>query len=140
MKIGAGLAETQAARSRIAGSTGVKMAEKMERTERGEPAAASVSAPDRARTLLLAAGIGFLFVCMVLPLVGKAAAMTGWFARNERAFVVVLAAETVLCVLALAAGLRRRASAGGSFPRAAAWLVGVCLFLMGAFLAGWLKV
>ncbi len=100
--------------------------------------------------LIVAAGIAFLLVCMMLPLVGPAAAYGSGspgattaehFAKNQTAFVTML-----LVTLALAAGatasqwMARRRSGNGPLPWAALSLDALCVAMLAAFAAGLFRI
>lgn len=108
-----------------------------------------LAAPMAGQTLAVVFGLLFLFQCMILPLVGKAAmkgsgspgagpAATVWM--NQVFFLVML-------LITLAAGgvafyskwLRRRAE-GGPFPVATAGLLALTVALLLAFAAGLLGI
>ncbi len=99
--------------------------------------------------LAVAAGLGFLLVCMILPLVGPAAARGSGSPGATRAPYYALNCATflsaVLVTLLLAAGaagskMQRRQTAGGPLPWISLGLCGVCVFLVIAFLAGALQM
>lgn len=108
-----------------------------------------LAAPMTGQVLAVLFGLLFLFQCMILPLVGKAAmggsgspgagpAATVW--KNQLFFLAML-------VLTLAAGgaafyskwLRRQAD-GSPFPKATAGLLGLALALLLVFALGLLKI
>ena len=108
-----------------------------------------LAAPMAGQVLSVLFGLLFLFQCMILPLVGKAAmggsgspgagpADTVW--KNTLFFLLML-------LLTLAAGasafyskwLRRQAD-GSPFPKATAGLLALALAMLLVFAAGWLKI
>ena len=94
-------------------------------------------------------GLLFLFQCMIMPLVGKAA-MQGsrspgagpaeHAAQNVVFFLVMLVLTLLAGAVALYSKGLRRAEDGSPFPVATAGLLGVTVALGLAFVAGWLKV
>lgn len=108
-----------------------------------------LAAPVTGQVLAVLFGLLFLFQCMILPLVGKAAmkgsgspgagpAATVW--KNQLFFLIML-------LLTLAAGsaafyskwLRRRAD-GSPFPKATAGLLALTVLLLLAFATGLLGI
>lgn len=85
-------------------------------------------------------GISFLFVCMILPLVGPAGVATAHRRANELAFIAALVAVTVLAGSAVTWKLMRRPRENGSFPWFSSGLLAACLVLWVVYLAGWLAV
>jgi hypothetical protein len=99
--------------------------------------------------LAVAAGLGFLLVCMFLPLVGPAAARGSGSPGASRAPYYALSYATFLIVLLLtfalgagAAGSKvlRRRDVGGGLPWVSLGLCGACFVLLVALLAGALQV
>lgn len=100
-------------------------------------------------TATVSAGILFLLVCMMLPLVGPAAAagsgspgaMTAdHFETNRMAFSSALALTTLLGFAAAVMKFSARRIDGGGFPRAAVSLVVLCLALTVAYAMGLLTI
>ena len=94
-------------------------------------------------------GLLFLFQCMILPLVGKAAmggsgspgagpADTLW--KNLWFFSVMLLATLASGALAFYSKWLRRQRDGGPFPKATAGLLALTMGLLLAFAAGLLKI
>lgn len=86
--------------------------------------------------LAMGGGVSFLFLCMILPLVGPSGVATAHAEKNALAFGGVLAAATVLSALALGVKLRERRSAGGRFPWYSGGMVVFAALTWLAFLAG----
>ncbi len=109
--------------------------------------------------LTVVAGLSFQFLCMVLPLVGKAG-MNPWreyavrgmmnvpgphgfdsyVTQNKIAFLVVLFITLGLSVTAAYARLQRRKIDGSPFPKFAATLIVCCMVLLVAHLTGYLQI
>ncbi len=94
-------------------------------------------------------GLLFLFQCMILPLVGKAAmggsgspgagpADTVW--KNLLFFCLMLAVTLAAGALALYSKWLRRQREGGAFPLATAGVLALTVGLMLAFVSGLLRI
>lgn len=99
--------------------------------------------------LTLAAGILFLLVCTMLPLVGPAAAygsgspgatMAEHYGRNRMAFAVALLVTMSVSGAATVSKLIARRSAGGRLPWVAIGIDIACAALLAAYAAGLLTV
>ncbi|NLB66727.1 MAG: hypothetical protein GX803_09690 [Lentisphaerae bacterium] len=107
------------------------------------------AAPLTGQVLAVVFGLLFLFQCMILPLVGKAAmggsgspgATTAeWAGQNARFFLVMLLLTLLTGGAALGSKLLRRRRDGGPFPTMTAALLGLTVALLLAFAAGLLKL
>lgn len=110
------------------------------------PGVADAKTGDR---LLVAAGIAFLFLCMMLPLVGPAAARGSgspgattapYYGANFATFLVMNLLTLGLAAAALMSKLATRRAQGGRFPLASAGLVAACAFTLSALFAGLFKM
>ncbi|MCB1068930.1 MAG: hypothetical protein H7A43_01900 [Verrucomicrobia bacterium] len=90
--------------------------------------------------LTILSGLSFLFMCMTIPLVGKAAVMTSHAAANFYTFLAILLLSLTLAVLATISKLERRKVDGSPLPWFSFILVGVCLLLLVSLLLGLLKI
>lgn len=90
--------------------------------------------------LTTASWVSFLFVCMILPLVGKAAVATIHPQKNFIAFLIALLASLALAVLATISKLERRKIDHSPLPRFSFLMVGLCVLLLVALLAGLLRI
>ena len=108
-----------------------------------------LAAPLVGQALSVLFGLLFLFQCMVLPLVGKAAmggsgspgagpAATVW--KNELFFLLMLLLTLATGAVAFYSKWLRRQADGSPFPRATAGLLALALALLLAFAAGLLKI
>lgn len=88
----------------------------------------------------LLAGLSFLFLCMILPLVGKAGARTEWAAKNHAAFAAVLLLTLGLAALASLSKIEQRRRTGCPKPVASLSLTGICLLILLALAGGWLAI
>jgi len=86
------------------------------------------------------AGVAFLLVCMLLPLVGKAGSVTPYAAQNRRTFETTLAATFALSLAATASKWARRRRDGSPAPRATTALAALCVLLWIALRGGWLAI
>jgi hypothetical protein len=91
--------------------------------------------------------LSFYITCMILPLVGPAAAhgsgspgatTSANYHENFMAFLAVLLVSLVLAVLALISKLQRRKIDQSPFPLYSAGLCAVCVFLVFALFTGML--
>lgn len=91
--------------------------------------------------------LSFYMMCMILPLVGPAAAhgsgspsatTAAHFQQNFVAFLTVLVISLALAVLALISKLERRKIDQSPFPLYSAGLCAVCVFLVFALFTGML--
>jgi hypothetical protein len=94
--------------------------------------------PATGTVLAVASGLSFFFLCMILPLVGPAGSKMDHAAKNQMAFIAVLAVTFLLAGLASYSKMGRRKVDGGGLPF---WSLGLCLIcvlslivlLMGGF-------
>jgi hypothetical protein len=108
-----------------------------------------LATPWTGQVLSVLFGLLFLFQCMILPLVGKAAmggsgspgagpAATVW--KNQLFFLVMLLLTLAIGAAAFYSKWLRRQADGRPFPKITAGLLGLSLALMVAFAAGLLKI
>jgi hypothetical protein len=109
--------------------------------------------------LSVAAALSFQFLCMVLPLVGKAGmnpqreyqvrnlmglagphGFDSYVLQNRITFLLVLFLTLGLSVAAFLSKQQRRKLVGGPFPRLTAGLSGICVFLLVAHVTGLLQI
>ncbi len=119
----------------------------------------SFASPVVGTVLTVAAGLAFQFLCMVLPLVGKAGmhpdreyAVRGmlnvpgphgfdsYVLQNRITFLVVLFVALALAVAATISRLQRRKMDGGPFPKFSAILAACCMGLLLAHVTGLLQI
>ena len=108
-----------------------------------------IGLPIVGQVLSILFGLLFLFQCMIMPLVGKAA-MQGsrspgaqpaeWASANTRFFLIMLLLTIATGAAALFSKLTRSEADGSRFPVATAGLLGVAVLLLLAFLSGSLKI
>lgn len=84
--------------------------------------------------------IGFLFVCMILPLVGKAGARVSWAGKNRLAFAAAVTGTLLLAALASASKWKQMKEGRGGAPKGSLALAGVCVLLLVALAAGLLAL
>ncbi len=108
-----------------------------------------LAAPTVGQSLAILFGLLFLFQCMILPLVGKAAmggsgspgagpAATVW--KNQVFFLAMLLLTLATGGAALYSKWLRRQADGSPFPKATASLLVLVLAMLLAFAAGLLKI
>ena len=85
-------------------------------------------------------GLSFLLLAMILPIVGKAAAMTTYAKTNFYAFLGVLSVALLFAVLATISKLERRKIDKSPLPLFSFILCGLCAMLMVALFLGLLKI
>lgn len=88
----------------------------------------------------IAAGVAFLVVCMLLPLVGKAGAVTSYADQNRRTFMTALAIALALALAATALKWARRRYDGSPRPWVMMGLAALCVLMWLALLGGWLAI
>ncbi|HPG01168.1 MAG TPA: hypothetical protein PLE77_14010 [Kiritimatiellia bacterium] len=93
----------------------------------------------------IASGVSFLFLCMILPLVGPAATHGSGspgagpapqLPQNRMAFTGVLLLSLALAVLAVFSKMERRKIDKSPLPIYSFLLVGLCVLLLVAFVTG----
>jgi len=76
----------------------------------------SLDNPVLAATLSVVAGLFFLVLCMLLPLVGRAGAAVPYSAENHRTFLAVAVVTLAFSLLASLLKLRQRKLNGAPLP------------------------
>ena len=110
---------------------------------------APLASPLAGQVLSVLFGLLFLFQCMILPLVGKAAmggsgspgagpADTVW--KNQLFFLVMLLVTLAVGAAAFYSKWERRKRDGSPFPKATAGLLALTVAMLLAFAAGLLKI
>jgi len=84
--------------------------------------------------------LSFLFLGMILPLVGRAGANRPYSHENFMAFLGVLLVSLLLALLAVFSKMQRRKVDKSPLPYGSFGLVAVCLFLLLALFTGLLRV
>lgn len=84
--------------------------------------------------------VGFLFICMILPLVGKAGTRVEWTVPNSRAFASAVLGTLLLAALASASKWKQMKAGRGGIPKACLALAGVCVFILLALAGGFLAI
>ena len=108
-----------------------------------------LSSPRVGNVLSVLFGLLFLFLCMILPLVGKSAAHgsgspgagpmdTLW--KNHLFFSISLLLTLLSGAGALYSKLLRRREDGSPYPKATAGLLAVCVLLLLCYVTGLLKL
>ena len=108
-----------------------------------------LASPRAGNILSVVFGLLFLFLCMILPLVGKSAAHgsgspgagpmdTLW--KNHLFFSVTLLLTLLAGAGAMASKLLRRRHDGSAYPKCTAGLLTVCVLLLLCYAAGLLKL
>lgn len=104
------------------------------------PAYSLLEHPRTGNVLAVCAGLAFMFVCTVLPLVGQAGAEVPYSSRNFTAFLIVLLVALALSVVAVGSKVLRRRRDGSPHPWLSYLLLGVHVDLLLALLLGLLKI
>jgi uncharacterized membrane protein YiaA len=91
-------------------------------------------------TLTTASWLAFLFVCMVLPLVGKAAVVTIHSRQNFLAFLAALLASLAFALLATFSKMERRKIDHSPLPKFSMAMCLLSLLLLVALLMGLLRI
>ena len=116
------------------------MSNPVETSPASHPIAASSWFAGAGTALTIAAGLGFLFVCMTLPLVGKAGIQTVHAKQNHYAFLAALLVSLLLSAAATGAKLARRRIDGSPLPLLSITLAGLSVVLLVSLFAGLLKI
>ncbi|HMP72810.1 MAG TPA: hypothetical protein PKE55_06045 [Kiritimatiellia bacterium] len=98
------------------------------------------SSPLVGSVLTILAGLSFLVLAMLLPLVGKAGAVTDHYTQNLIAFSSVLVVTLALSVAATMSKLQRRREDGSPFPYFSAIVLGFTLLFGVSLMLGLLKI
>ena len=85
-------------------------------------------------------GLSFLVLCMILPLVGKAAYVVSYYNKNFITFLVVLLVSLLLAVLAIASKMARRKIDNSPLPVFSILMAGLCTLLLLALMTGLLHI
>lgn len=85
-------------------------------------------------------GLSFLFVCMLLPLVGRAGSVAPAAGKNRLAFLGAVLFSLLLGGLATLSKMERRKIDGSPLPYFSLGLMGLCLALLLALFAGLLSL
>ncbi len=99
-----------------------------------------VARPEVGTVLTVLSGLCFLFVCMILPLVGKAGSVVVHSGKNTLAFALVLLATLVFAVLATWSKLKRRRLDHSPVPHFSIILMALSGFLLLALVTGLLRI
>lgn len=90
--------------------------------------------------LAVVAGLSFLWLCMLLPLVGKAGAVTPFARQNYFVFLGFLLLTLALCGIAIGSKMMRRRRDGSPPPLFTMGLAGISGLLLVALLANLLAL
>ena len=93
------------------------MSKPVETSAASHPIAAASWFAGAGTALTIAAGLSFLFVCMILPLVGKAGVQTVHAKQNHYAFLAALLVSLLLSAAATGTKLARRRIDRSPLPR-----------------------
>ncbi len=104
------------------------------------PAPISFATPWVGTLLTTLSGLVFAFLCMILPLVGKAAKTVVHYDQNRQAFVVVVLLSLLLAGGAAFSKLARRKVDGSPLPLASFLLIGLDVLLLIAYQVGALAI
>lgn len=91
-------------------------------------------------TLAVLSGLSFLFLCMILPLVGRAGSAVPYAGKNFISFLLVLLLSLGLSVAACLSKFQRRKTDGSPMPYGSLALCGLLVFLLVALLTGLLAI
>lgn len=98
------------------------------------------SRPGTGSALAILSGLSFLFLCMVLPLVGPAGASAPHADQNFRAFLIVLLVSLALSLAATFSKLSRGKIDGSPAPRWSMGLSGLLVLLLLCLFTGLLRI
>lgn len=112
----------------------------MSDAQQNVPAPITFATPWVGTVLTVLSGLAFAFLCMVLPLVGKASRVVTYYDQNRSAFMTVLSISLLLASLAAASKMARRKLDGSPRPLASFLLIGIDLLLFVALFLGLLEI
>lgn len=98
------------------------------------------SRPQVGTTLTVLSGLGFLQVCLLLPMVGQAGATTEFAGANRVSFATFASLSLLLSLLAIWSKLSRRHVDHSPLPIGSMMLSGMATILLVSLFAGWLSV
>lgn len=96
--------------------------------------------PATGSVLTVASGISFFFMCMCLPLVGRAGSSVPYADKNRLAFLGVLSLTFLLAALATGSKMFRRSEDKSPLPIWSLGLCTVCALLFVLLMTGLLAV
>ncbi len=99
-----------------------------------------IARPMVGQVLTILSGISFLFLTMLLPLVGPCGSRVEYWKQNLAAFSGVLALTLVLSGTAIVSKLERRKIDGSPLPRFSIVICGASVLILVALAAGLLKI
>ena len=100
------------------------------------PEPISFATPWVGTLLTTLSGLVFAFLCMILPLVGKAAKTVVHYDQNRQAFLAVVLLSLLLAAGAAFSKLARRKVDGSPLPWASFLLIGLDVLLLIAYQIG----
>lgn len=99
-----------------------------------------IARPEVGTGLTIASGLSFLFLCMILPLVGKAGVQTVHYTKNYITFLLVLLITIALSALAVKSKWERSRIDNSPRPKFSFLVLGLSLLLLVALVTGLLKI
>lgn len=109
-------------------------------TQRAGSKDSFLARPEVGTGLTIASGLSFLFLCMILPLVGKAGVKTPHYNENFIAFTAVLLLTIALSGLAVKSKLDRRNIDRSPAPKFSMLILGLSVLLLMALVTGLLHI
>lgn len=116
------------------------MSKLQSQTQVAVSAESSFTRPEVGTALTAASGLSFLFVCMILPLVGKSGSVTVHSRANTLAFLGALLLTVVLAGLASMSKLQRRRVDQSPLPYFSLILCCLSVLLLLALAGGLLRI
>jgi hypothetical protein len=98
------------------------------------------AAPAVGTVFTILSGLSFLFLCMILPLVGRAGVQTVHVRENDMAFLCAVLVSLALSALATVSKLARRKIDGSPRPLYSVVLLALTLLLLVAQCMGLLRI
>ena len=90
--------------------------------------------------LAVLSGLSFLFLCMVLPLVGRAGSAVSYADKNQTAFLGVLLMSLALSLAATGSKMSRSRMDGSPLPKWSIALSGLLVLLLICLFTGLLRI
>ena len=96
--------------------------------------------PEVTNTLAILSGLSFLLMGMLLPLVGKAGAVTDHYMANFITFAFVVLIASALSAMNFYARIERRKQDGSPYPKQSLALCIACAVILVSLFTGLLKI
>ena len=106
----------------------------------GKDVSALFSSPSLNSFFSVLAGLGFMLICMLLPLVAKAGSAVEHSRENRLFFTAIALLTLLLACSSVAINLLRRKRVGAPLRPFSLFVAGIVLTLLAALQLGWLSI